>query len=393
MRNVLVTDGNQRAALAVTRSLGSHGITVISADTEVRTLSSASKYAHSSDIYVPPSDVPAFIASIQALIQRHRIDIIIPITEITLFSLLQNREALGDVQIPFDSYDKVSLLSDKAKLVELCQSSGFPCPKSSYHEDGAAALSAPFDFQFPVVLKPYKSRIFANGQWVSTAVTYAHSEQQLRELCADNPVFSAYPFIIQEYIEGYGQGVFLLCDHGKPIATFCHKRLREKPPSGGVSVLSESVAPSRHMLDVAASLLESVAWHGVAMVEFKVHPARGPFIMEVNTRFWGSLQLAIDAGVDFPYLLYQMCVGETPVAGESYRTGQRLRWLMGDFDRLYLVMKSSEYSASQKLKECLAFLALAGKGLHYEVNRLGDLSPFREELRQYFGAIFGRRQP
>jgi predicted ATP-grasp superfamily ATP-dependent carboligase len=389
--NVLVTDGNQRAALAVTRSLGSHGINVIAADTNMRTLSSASKYAHSSDCYKPPSDLPAFIASIQALIQRHRIDIIIPITEITLFSLLQNREALGDVQIPFDSYDKISLLSDKAKLVELCQSNGFPCPKSSYHENGAAALSAPFDFEFPVVLKPYKSRIFASGQWVSTAVTYAQSEQQLRELCTENPVFSAYPFIIQEYIEGYGQGVFLLCDHGKPIATFCHKRLREKPPSGGVSVLCESVEPPQDMVEVAGSLLESVGWHGVAMVEFKVNPTRGPFIMEVNTRFWGSLQLAIDAGVDFPYMLYQMCIGESPAVSNSYRTGQRLRWLMGDLDRLYLVMKSSDFSAVQKRKEFLAFLAMAGKGLHYEVNRLGDLSPFREELRQYFGAIFARR--
>ena len=30
--------------------------------------------------------------------------------------------------------------------------------------------------------------------------------------------------------------------------------------------------------------------------------------MEVNGRFWGSLQLAIDAGVDFPHLCCQLAL-------------------------------------------------------------------------------------
>ena len=37
-----------------------------------------------------------------------------------------------------------------------------------------------------------------------------------------------------------------------------------------------------------------------------------PLAMEINTRFWGSLQLAVDAGVDFPWLLYRMVSGENP---------------------------------------------------------------------------------
>ena len=37
------------------------------------------------------------------------------------------------------------------------------------------------------------------------------------------------------------------------------------------------------------------------MVEFKHDERDGvPKLMEINGRFWGSLQLAIDAGVDFP---------------------------------------------------------------------------------------------
>ena len=51
-----------------------------------------------------------------------------------------------------------------------------------------------------------------------------------------------YPSLIQERIVGPGIGVFVLCDHGRLLAAFAHRRLREKPPSGGASVLCESVA-------------------------------------------------------------------------------------------------------------------------------------------------------
>ena len=46
------------------------------------------------------------------------------------------------------------------------------------------------------------------------------------------------------------------------------------------------------------------------MLELKVDAATGvPYVMEVNGRFWGSLQLAVDAGVDFPVLLVRRALG------------------------------------------------------------------------------------
>lgn len=391
--NVLVTDGNQRAALAVTRSLGSNGITVITADVMARTLSGASKYCLLSEVYSDHGQVEAFIRSLRRIIEKHDIGVILPITEITMFVLLQYREQFSDVVIPFDSYEKVSLLSDKAALVDLCRKLQIPCPESVCVESGIDALDRNIDFSYPVVLKPYKSRIFSEGKWVSTSVKYAESISELEGLCKHDPVFSAYPFIIQEYVEGYGQGVFLLFNHGRPVASFCHKRLREKPPSGGVSVLCESVDMPPELERMSIRLLQEVEWHGVAMVEFKVNDTSGPYIMEINTRFWGSLQLAVDAGVDFPYMLYQIAVGEFPASmAKTYHSGVRLRWLLGDFDRLYLLLRSSKYNFRHKLREVASFFVLCGKGLRYEVNRFGDMRPFIEEVRQYFAGVFRRAE-
>jgi predicted ATP-grasp superfamily ATP-dependent carboligase len=76
------------------------------------------------------------------------------------------------------------------------------------------------------------------------------------------------------------------------------------------------------------------------MVEFKWDPAAGdPVLMEVNGRYWGSLPLAIAAGVDFPLLHYRMLTGETLSPVRDYRIGVRARYLYADLQRLIEVWR------------------------------------------------------
>ena len=81
----------------------------------------------------------------------------------------------------------------------------------------------------------------------------------------------------------------------------------------------------------ADRLLEGVRFHGVAMVEFRYDERTGQcWLLEVNPRFWGSLALAIQSGVDFPYLLYRMATEGDVEPVTTYRTGRVVRWLLGD---------------------------------------------------------------
>jgi hypothetical protein len=50
--------------------------------------------------------------------------------------------------------------------------------------------------------------------------------------------------------------------------------------------------------------------------------------MEINAKFWGSIALAIAAGVDFPVLLYRLAKGEKIEARPPYRLNVRCRWLL-----------------------------------------------------------------
>jgi predicted ATP-grasp superfamily ATP-dependent carboligase len=65
------------------------------------------------------------------------------------------------------------------------------------------------------------------------------------------------------------------------------------------------------------------------MVEFRIDARDGiPKLMEINPRFWGSLQLSILAGVDFPCLLYRMMIRGDVKPALHYEEGVRCRWLL-----------------------------------------------------------------
>ena len=173
-----------------------------------------------------------------------------------------------------------------------------PIPETFFVPNGRLEKILSSLYSYPVVVKPGRSVISVNDDLCVTGVHYAHNATELNRLY-DKIDYLQQPSLIQRRVEGEGQGVFALMNKGKPVALFAHRRLREKPPSGGVSVLRESIALPQPMTEYALRLLQYTGWHGVAMVEFKVDRQTGaPLLMEVNGRFWGSLQLALDASVN-----------------------------------------------------------------------------------------------
>ena len=62
----------------------------------------------------------------------------------------------------------------------------------------------------------------------------------------------------------------------------------------------------------AIRLLEALQWHRPAQVVFKVDPHYGSAtLMEVNGRFWGTMDISIQAGVNFPLLACRMATTAT----------------------------------------------------------------------------------
>jgi predicted ATP-grasp superfamily ATP-dependent carboligase len=344
--------------------------------------------------YPSPADAPdAFSRFLRELVVEERIDVVVPVTDVTTHEVACNRDALAPhAVVAAPRLDAFELVSDKTALLARAAACGIPVPRTEF-VDGITGLNGVVDrVRYPAVIKPARSRIRTDAGWIPATVQYARCESELWDRYRTKEYLAAHPSLIQERIVGPGMGVFVLCEHGRVRAAFAHRRLREKPPSGGASVLSESVAPDPELVAQAARLLEPLGWHGVAMLEYKRDQRSGvPYLMEVNGRFWGSLQLAVDAGVDFPFLCCQLALGQAPDIPASYKVGVRSRWLLGDLDHLLLRLFHSgrdlPAGAPSRLRTLFEVLKPAISGLHHEVFKYDDRRPALYELRQYAKAL------
>jgi predicted ATP-grasp superfamily ATP-dependent carboligase len=388
---VLVTDSDNRSALAATRSLGARGHFVLTAGTSPRSLAAVSRFSSGFAPYPAPSTDPdGFVAAVAAMAREHRIDVVLPMTDITTLLLTQQRDKLPEgCRLPFPSQDIVALAANKAHVMRLAEKLGVPIPSTVYVDDPAQLARLLPGLSYPIVVKPARSRVRTANGFSSTGVTYAHDAAELQR-CASAMRPEEFPLLLQERIRGPGVGLFACYENGRAIARFAHRRIREKPPSGGVSVLRESAPLDPDAVEYSDRLLGALGWRGVAMVEFKRDESDGSLkLMEINGRFWGSLQLAIDAGVDFPALAVAMAAGETAPDAGDYRLGVRSRWFWGDVDALLMILLRSRRSLNLpadhpgRWRSLWNFLADRGVSQREEILRGDDPKPWMLETRRW----------
>lgn len=336
METVLITDGEQRSALAVARSLGSAGYRILVASAHPLPMAGGSRFCQRSFRTPDPTTDPiGYTDSIAAISKREPTDWVIPITESALKCLLPARQRLSG-QLPFPSSEVFEAVSNKARLLQVARDAGIDVPQQVVVV--SAEESPPvWSGSWPLVVKPSRS-VNAGHRY---SVRYASNQEELQACICAMPS-SAFPLLLQERVIGPGTGVFLLVWDGIVRATFAHRRIREKPPSGGVSVVAESIEADPELVAASARLLQQFGWQGVAMIEFKHDTRSGrTVLMEVNGRFWGSLQLAVESGVDFPRLLLASAAGHVAEPPPPFRVGHRVRWWWGDVDQVFMRLRGT----------------------------------------------------
>ncbi len=388
---VLVTDGDQRSSLAVVRSLGRAGIDVCVGENHQPCLAGTSKYCAKNVCYPSllenPDDFQVFLRS---ELDSQKYELLLPMTDISVQAVALCRASIPPaVRIPLPATEKVMQALDKRYVMELAQRVGIACPETyAVESSNLQAFASRLDY--PVVIKPRFSKVMRGGEWVHGSVRYARGPGEF--LAGYAPIHAVSPCpLVQEKLEGEGRGVFLLIWNGELKAAFSHRRLREKPPWGGVSVYCESLPLDRGLVEKSYQLLNALSWEGVAMVEFKVDSRDCRLkLMEINGRFWGSLQLAIDAGMDFPLLLYRCARGENVPAQFEYKEGIKSRWFLGDLGHLLIKVTrgqapdGSPYTWGARMKAALSFLKPYERGRRNEVQRFDDPAPGWFELKNYF---------
>jgi predicted ATP-grasp superfamily ATP-dependent carboligase len=222
---------------------------------------------------------------------------------------------------------------DKAATVRLAATCGVEIPRTRFPESDDECIAAAAEVGWPCVVKPRFSHSWDGRTFLpDRGCAYASNADELRKAVTVRRQEMAWP-MIQACVPGMGRGVFALCDCGQVVAWFAHERLRDVQPTGSGSSLRRSIALDDRLRTPAARLLAAMQWHGPAMVEFRDAGGDAPVLMEVNGRFWNSLQLAVDAGVDFPRLWIDLVIGHQVESAGSYAEGVTSRWLWGDVKR------------------------------------------------------------
>lgn len=329
MPRVLVTDAGRGSAIAIIRSLGRQGWRVTAADADRRSPGFRSRYVDERLVYPAPEAAPeAMTDMLLRTVEASAVDLVIPVTDEVAMPVSAERERFEEVStLALPAAGALMTAANKHQTLALASRLEVPVPRTALVLTVPEAVDRAAALGWPVVLKPLASRVYRQGGGVEAFhVGYASSPEELaRQMSA---LEGRCAVLLQEFYDGVGHGVELLLHRGRPLAAFQHRRLREVPVTGGASSYRESVALDGLLLDDSIRLLSALDWTGLAMVEFKVAPS-GHRLMEVNGRIWGSLPLAVKAGMDFPARAAALYLSgppdhDTPLATD-YRVGVRSR--------------------------------------------------------------------
>ena len=171
---------------------------------------------------------------------------------------------------------------------------------------------------------------------------------------------------------------------------FTHRRVREKPPWGGVSTLCEVAPPDPALVEHARRLMEALRWTGVAMVEFKYDPGDGPLLADGDQRTLLGVDPACDRrGRRFPVALRPAGADGRPRRSRSTPTRAAHVWLLGDLDHFLIRLKRGGVRELPRVVGDVLWRTRAGHRLCFDTLARDDPKPFLFELKEWVEALGG----
>ncbi len=333
-RPVFVMGVEPRITVPVARSLHRLGVPVFvastsTADSTLRSRAIA-RFVRWPDPIERPDD---FLHAVSDWVKTTGADILMPATDRALSVIAKHYETLKSLlHVACPPPAVVDRVLNKQTTLRIAESIGVRVPHQYVVSDRTDTRTIR-QMLFPVIAKPQQKRSAEPFK-----VRYYRAPEELMDALDDGVLQDA---IVQEYCEGCGVGIEMLVHHGNCVAAFQHRRLREFPKAGGVAVTAVAEALDPGLAETALKLLRALEWEGVAMVEFRYDRQTGTAVlMEVNGRYWGTVSLPIQAGIDFPAYQWQLVHGETPEVPGSYAAGMTWHWSAGSVKRWHEALKS-----------------------------------------------------
>lgn len=398
MAKVLVLDGHCSAALAFVRSLGRAGYWLAVGSSEDSFAPAAlSRYCRARLRYPAPGNGAAnFCESVLRFVRQKRINLVIPMTDSTLQPLSSHRDWFrGHAQLALGPHEALELFSDKYRTIRVARELGIPVPETRLVRS-IEDLASIRQWAFPIVLKDRFSTRWIDHKAVSGSVAYAYSRDELISMVRQKLARTG-DVLIQKFVSGIGVGFSCFASGEDIHIPFQWERIREKDPRGSGSSARKSVALNPKVLKLSQALITRAGFQGISMVELKKERRTGALtLMEVNGRPWGSMQLPIHCGINYPYhLIKWLLEGQSPPKWVNYKQGIICRWLVADLIHLENIWegKPAGWPAVYPnfLNNLLKVSVPWHPGLRYDHISLHDPRPGLADVMMWFRSRFGGR--
>jgi len=316
---VLVLGQEDRAFLAVVRSLGRRGLEVHVGWCPSDAVALKSRYvaqAHQLPRYA--RDDAAWRTALTALCDRERFDLVMPTNDTTIMPLQAHRDEIEPhARLYLPSDEAYAICFDKGVTHDFAQAHDVPVPRQLRLSLPTSADAIPDDW-YPLVLKPLASFTLDDLERKHFVRRVMRRDDLAREL---QHFAGARELLVQEFFRGTGVGVEMLAHEGRVLLAFQHLRVHERR-GGGADSYRVSLPLRADMRDAATRMVAALEYTGVVMFEFRMNLETGAWVLlEINGRFWASLPLCLHAGADFPFHLYQLLVEGRREFPQDYRHG------------------------------------------------------------------------
>ena len=360
-------------ALAATRSLGRQGIEVVTGDEHDFSPASFSKYSIATFKY-PNSDrePEAFLDALEAALRQYQPDVLIPIHKEGYLIARHRARFEPLVRLALPTIRQIEQVHDKGTLALYARKHDLPIPTTIVPESRDEFVRAARWFAYPAFVKVRQS---AAAVGVRKVADPEEAVAAFDEFVGDLGLGDGSWPLLQEGVPGDDYCATFLFDHGELRAAMTYHNLRSFPARGGTGVLRETVK-AEEIERIGAGLLAGLGWHGVAEIDFRWDGQGGaPLLIEVNPRFWGGLPQAVEAGWDYPYLLFQLAMDGHVDAVEPHETKVRTETPV-----MALLATLQEIVHDEPRLEQMRYAYRKFKGAYVKGNR-------RKAIKRYLGSV------
>jgi predicted ATP-grasp superfamily ATP-dependent carboligase len=380
---VLITDGQERSMLAVSRSLRGAGYAV-SATAHGHPAATLWSRSCSKRFAVadPLHECERFVRCLEEILESADHAALIPGSDASLLAASRARDRLEQrTRIGLPAHAVIERSLDKLGLAEESAKADISSPRTVVCSGQAEAQSAAESLGFPVLVKPMQT-VFSSDQSM---------RQQSSEVARDGRTLERMlerfgePLLIQERVPGPVYSCAGVATPDRGFLAFATSRYsRTWPPEGGNVAFSETIEAPSGLRERVESLIEGIGWQGIFELEL-LRRQDGTFsAIDLNPRAYGSLTLADRAGAPLPVIWCEWLLDGNP-ASVVARPGVRYRWEDADARHFIWQLRHRHF------KSALAVLRPRRRVVHAYF-RLLDPGPLLARLIYMFRRRMWRRR-